>query len=727
VLRWIHSGGALEALSIWFGAAFTIAASTALGGICFGRILKNWPARFVVGSALLNLAVFALCCFQLAYPAIFAAAGAAILYLWLNRERPQGHSLRISNYLLAAAFAAYFILYFFNAMAPEASPDGSTYHLGLVGRYLREHGFRPITWDIYANFSEGVEMLFLFAFAFGKHSAAAIIHFAFLVAICWQMVIYARRAGFPSLGACASFLVFASPVVGKDATSAYNDVALACVAFTLFTLLQVWDEERVEKLLIPIGLLAGFAYAIKYTGGVGIVYAATFVAWKSWRRSREVRPALIVAMVAALVAAPWLLKNWLWVHNPISPFFNHLFPNPFVTTWFETDYRRYLSLYDLTSRWQIPWAVAVTGRLVGLLGPVFLLTPIALLALRRRAGRQLMLAAAVFGSTYFGNIGARFLIPALPFLALAMMLGLANRTLAMAVALIHSVLSWPTIIPRYALPGSWSLYEFPLRYAMRFRPEAEYLKSHLPDYDVDRLIDRVTEPSATVFTYRAIPEAYTSRRLLVEYESASNHVDSLILSTGFLSDWRPSWRAGFSFPRQSLRGFRLIQMAAGQSQWRIHELRAFNGGAELPRASWAATAHPFPWGIENAMDGNPVTFWECGDVLRKGSYVEARFASAQTLDSVLLETSPNQPELRLELYGETAPGEWKRLSADPDISSASVPDLRRAAVEELRRRGIGYLLLFEADELSKPVREGVEAAGLEEVGQSGEARLYRLR
>lgn len=726
MLRWIHNGGAFEALSIWFGAAFTIAVCVALGSLCFGRILKTWPVRFVVGSALLNLAVFALCCLQLAYPLIFAALGAAILYLWLKHEQPQWHFRQISNYLLAAAFAAYFILYFFNAMAPETSPDGSTYHLGLVARYLRGHGFRPITWDIYANLSEGIEVLFLFAFAFGKHSAAAMVHFAFLVVLSWQMLVYARRAGFPQAGACAALLVFASPVVGKDATSAYNDVALACVAFTLFSLLQAWDEERAEKLLIPIGLLAGFGYAIKYTGGVGIFYAIAFVAWKS-RRSREVRPALIVGMAAALVAGPWLIKNRLWVHNPLSPFFNRLFPNPFVTAWFEADYRHYLSLYDLTSRWQIPWAAIVSGRLVGLLGPVFLLAPIALLALRQRAGRQLMLAAAVFGSTYFGNIGARFLIPTLPFLALAMMLGLANRALATAVVLAHSVLSWPWIIPRYALPGSWSLYEFPFRYAMRFRPEAEYLRSHLPDYEVDALIDRVTEPGATVFTYRAIPEAYTSRRLLVEYESASNHVDSLILSTAFLHDWRPSWRAGFSFSGQPLRGFRLVQTAAGRSPWRIHELRAFNGGVELSRESWAATAHPFPWGIEDALDGNPVTFWECGNALSAGSYVEARFSSPQTLDSVLLETSPNQPELRLELYGETESGAWKRLSADPDIFSADVPDLRQAAVEELRRRGIGYLLLFEPDELSKPVREAGEAAGLQEAGRSGEARLYRLQ
>jgi hypothetical protein len=171
----------------------------------------------------------------------------------------------------------------------------------------------------------------------------------------------------------------------------------------------------------------------------------------------------------------------------------------------------------------------------------------------------------------------------------------------------------------------------------------------------------------------------------------------------------------------------MVQTAAGGSQWRIHELRAFDGGAELPRAQWKATAHPFPWGMENALDGNPVTFWESGDVLSRGADVQVEFGGARTLDSVLLETSPSQPELRLQLYGETARGEWARLDAEPEIFNGSAPDLRRAAAQELKRRGIGYVLLFENDEIAKAVREGGEAAGFQEIGQSDGARLYRLQ
>ena len=136
------------------------------------------------------------------------------------------------------------MLYLANAMAPEVSPDGAGYHLGLVARYLREHGFVRITDNLYAAMPAGVEMLFLFAFAFGRHSAAALVHFAFLLALVWQVFSYGRRRGFPVAGASAALLVFASPVVGIDGTSAYNDVAVAAIAFTLFHLLQIWDEER---------------------------------------------------------------------------------------------------------------------------------------------------------------------------------------------------------------------------------------------------------------------------------------------------------------------------------------------------------------------------------------------------------------------------------------------------------------------------------------------------
>ena len=122
---------------------------------------------------------------------------------------------------------------------------------------------------------------------------------------------------------------------GIDGTSAYNDVAVAAIAFTLFHLLQIWDEERTPRLLAAIGLAAGFAFAAKYTAWPAVAYAVGFVLVKN---RKAVLP---VAACAAVMIAPWLLKNWIYLQNPVAPFFNRQFPNPYVMVAFEDSYRHH--------------------------------------------------------------------------------------------------------------------------------------------------------------------------------------------------------------------------------------------------------------------------------------------------------------------------------------------------------------------------------------------------
>src|ERR1039458_3438136 len=85
-------------------------------------------------------------------------------------------SCLVPYYLILGAFFLYF---FITALAPEVSADGSGYHLGNVVRIWRSHGFDWEYRSMYSYLSQGTEMLFLVAFAFGRHSAAALVHFAF--------------------------------------------------------------------------------------------------------------------------------------------------------------------------------------------------------------------------------------------------------------------------------------------------------------------------------------------------------------------------------------------------------------------------------------------------------------------------------------------------------------------------------------------------------------------
>src|SRR5207248_8559426 len=162
--------------------------------------------------------------------------------------------------------------------------------------------------------------------------------------------------------------------------------AAACVVFGVFYLLQIWDRERTAGLLVAIGLLAGFAYAVKYTAALAIPYAGVFVAWRSLR----FKAVLIVCLCALAVMLPWMAKNWIWVENPFSPFLNAVFPNPYIQAGFEKEYARDLRHDDAVKSWrELPWMLTVEGRLSGFLGPLFLLAPVGLLALARPEGRRL--------------------------------------------------------------------------------------------------------------------------------------------------------------------------------------------------------------------------------------------------------------------------------------------------------------------------------------------------
>ncbi|MBK9171181.1 MAG: glycosyltransferase family 39 protein [Bryobacterales bacterium] len=734
----------LNAAAVLFGAGFTILTALALGRAVLRDLLHplGWEERFGIcfaaGAALLSLGAFLLCALQLAYPATFLLLGSAALgAAWRTGRLPPAPRLpeisRPWKWVSGAAGAVYGVLYLANAMAPEISPDGSTYHLGLVARYARAHGFVFVPDNLYAHLSQGADLLFLFAFSFGRHSAASLVHLAFLAALSLLMLGYARRRGFPDAGACAILLVALSPVVGVDATSAYNDLAVACVVFAVYWLVDRWREDSDPRWIPILGLVAGFGYAVKYTAFLTVPYALAVIGWTLWHRGQPWRrPAVLMSAAALTMILPWAIKNWLWLGNPFAPFFNALFPNPYVSAGFERDYSRSMRFYEgLESYWQIPIEVTVRGvTLGGLLGPVFLLAPLALAAFWHPRGRGLLLSGAWFGSVYFANIGTRFLIPPLPFLALALALTLTRwRPAALAVIAVHAMLSWPWAIPSYAQPGVWRLEDLPLRAALRIEPEEEFLDRRLFFYRVARMVEQHVPPGERVFTFTQTPEAYMTREVLVAYQSMGNFTTGDILWNPIVREFRSVMRQRFRFPASRLRRIRLTQQAAdSKDHWSIAELRVFEGERELRRdARWRLRAWPNPWDIGLAFDNSPTTRWRSWQPLFAGMFVEADFGASTTLDTVSLEFAPSQYAVRLILEGQGEDGRWRTLAREPEQWRTAEPlGLRRAATREIRARGVRYLLMYPFDYGADDIREKPELWGVTPLAEERDAILYRL-
>ena len=227
-------------LAVLFGAFITIATCLAVGGL----IVRDRLLALPVGAAIVSALVFVLVSCGWAYPLVLLALGVVLLVLGVRRgwagEALPGYG-RFWKALFWVVFALVGAICLLHALAPEVSPAGTRIYLADVMRRVPTQ-------------AASVEMLFLFAFAFGKHSAAALVSCAFLLTLALLILAYGRRAGLAKAGAFAAVFTLASPVVMVDGSSACPDVALACALFAMFGLLEKWDAERLLGHAVPIGL-----------------------------------------------------------------------------------------------------------------------------------------------------------------------------------------------------------------------------------------------------------------------------------------------------------------------------------------------------------------------------------------------------------------------------------------------------------------------------------------
>jgi hypothetical protein len=728
---------------ILFGAMLYVLTALAMGTLLFRVLgvrlhrLEEPLLAFVAGSGLLSAVLFVLCAVKAASASWFLAVGVIAIgaALWFRDRRGRDTLPRLPK-MWSIAFsiliAAFSVWYFVNALAPEMSPDGMAYHLWLPAEYARAHGFVRIPTSIFANFPQGMELLFLFVFVFGKHSSAALVHFSFLAALPWLIVCYGRRFGFPCAAAVAAVLTFASPIVGVDGASAYVDVGLATIGFALFYVLQVWDADRQPRLLVLAGVLAGFAFAVKYTGVMALLYALIFVAWRLARSPKLMfRVALAIGAVALVFIVPWMVKNWIWVENPISPFANRWFPNPYVHVSFEDDYRSLMGRQQVRSWHEIPMQLAMKGTEVGgIVGPFFLLAPIALLATRKREGRRILLAGAVFLLPYFSSIDARFMIPALPCASLAIALAIGNASsLLFVLMLAAGLVCWPPVVNMYCQGPAWGRpSRMPLRQALRLESEESWLGRKPPAYAIAKLVEQKVPELESVFAFGTPARAYLKRKVMVRFESAQGEALGDILWSPLFGN-QPARALDFQFPQVKLRKMRLVQTAtATEAMWSVSELRVYSSGQELARSpGWRLTARPNPWDVQLAFDNSPVTRWRSWEPARPGMFLEIDFGEALTADTLRLELANGETGMKYRVDGMDASGRWATLSSESiQRLLPSVVSLRREATREIFRRGFHYLLVDENDPGAGDYKSNAATWGLTCVGEGQGSRLYRI-
>jgi len=685
---------------------------------------------FAAGSAVISLAVFLLLAVGLANRVSFGLLGAAALAAYLRARGKERYaplklnrSWRTVGAVIAAAYGA---LYVVHTLAPEIQPDAVTYHLGLVAEWLRLGGFANRV-GFYEVLPLGAETLFAFAFAFGKHSAAKIVHFGFLAATFPLIVHIARRMGLDDhVGVAAALLYGLSPVTGVAGTSAYSDAAAVFFTLSTFCLLLKWWYERDDRLLFWAGLTAGFCYAIKLPG---LLIPAVAVAVPLVRK--RYRGSLLFAAGAGLVIAPWMMRAATLTGNPLAPLFNDWFPNPYFHVSTERELASNLSSFEGLPVSQILLQVTLRGNiLAGLLGPVFLLAPLALLALRRRAGAMFLTAAAVTAIPWFANSGTRFLMPSMAFTALALATALPRPALLIVVGF-HAITCWPHILGLYTPPGAWHLRGFPVKAALRLEPEQQYLERTLYHYPVAQLLNRTAKPGDVVLDFGGVPSAYHHAVSLGPWHSAAAErcVAALHLAAvdgpEALYDLRAEW------PEQVLSGLRIRQTGAGPHPWSIHEVQLRRGDSIVRPTRLALSASPNLWETRFAFDANLASRWTTWDPVRPGMHFDIEFDAPKPLTGLTLVANRLEYGSRIEIVGRTTQGQWQLLTANPVAVERTPRSLYRLAIQQLKKEGVRYIVTPASGVgyglFGKAMIERKQDWGVEECGSVRNLVLLRLK
>ena len=133
----------LQALAALAGALVTVIACYAAGALLVDRLGlelsrgERFPLAFLSGAACMHLAIFVLLALKIAYWPVVIGLLLVVIGFAIVRSKKSRLSFEPTTLL----FAPFLALYFFHAWAPESSPDGSGYHLGLVARYVRSARF----------------------------------------------------------------------------------------------------------------------------------------------------------------------------------------------------------------------------------------------------------------------------------------------------------------------------------------------------------------------------------------------------------------------------------------------------------------------------------------------------------------------------------------------------------------------------------------------------------
>jgi len=300
----------------------------------FSGVTEELAFSIMIGSGVIGLGVMAL-----GFAGLLRAAAVAPLFFifFLLSIRRLGamktllskgmKELRAAKWMIAVVLLFAFLIapLLLRAATPPYSPDEGIYQLAVPKLFVEHGGIFPT----YDNFSGNMPMLIHMHYVIclmAKAEIAAKI-FSLLLAATTALTLYAfgKRFFGRVTGVLALFIFFAAGMIVEVAVTARIDVSLAGMLFATTYALIIWLETQSRGWLYVAGMLGGFSLSIKYSAALWLLLSGVMLAIECLRRkfpiSSVIKDCAIFIFITVIIASPWYIKNAVWFHNPVYPYF----------------------------------------------------------------------------------------------------------------------------------------------------------------------------------------------------------------------------------------------------------------------------------------------------------------------------------------------------------------------------------------------------------------------
>jgi hypothetical protein len=430
------------------------------------------------------------------------------------------------------------------ALAPVTYYDSLVYHLALPATYIRAQHWVPYQELIYSAFPQTLEMLWTLGLLIFDETVTSLIGWSLGVFLLLAVIAAGWRFLSASVGWVAAGLLALMPAFILLNAGAYVDVGLTLFSFMAFYTVFLWKEQPSLRWLVCAGLLMGWALGTKYTAALPAFLLGVLILsqYKGVRKQKTLQGFGIYCAAALLVFAPWLIKNLIYVGNPVFPFFYNLGIqqlNPWLNQAAE-GYFAGITEYGSRSLLQLPravWEAATNGStfgrgadVLGAFGWAPLLGLIPALGLSKKWPVFIKLSFAFVG-LYVVLWGInrpvlRFLLPAAPVCAL-----LAAYAWVHGIRPQHALIRWASrgIVASLLLSGLALLTEAmdilsPLASAVGIESREDYLLRKLDYYGAAYFINTQTPADSHVYVFGDQRGYYYNRTLSLSPVFSKNPV-----------------------------------------------------------------------------------------------------------------------------------------------------------------------------------------------------------